>query len=271
MLLKELTEKALTEHWSKLRNYYSKKGHCRDFVSILGNVQVKKINGMSISNLMVGLEDKGNSRSTVNLKIKTFRTLLNLACDYGFIESLPRFKNFIIKDRPGRTKVFTAQEESTVLSYFNEEGLHEMGDLVTVLIDTGLRLSEALNLEKRDIDLELNLLTIWENKDDLPRSVKMTKRVQAVFEQREVFMLNKNQAEYLWRKARIALSCTSDKEFVIHALRHTCASRLVQRGVPLYTVQRWLGHRSIQYTERYAHLDPGQFDSAVSVLEPTIT
>ena len=47
-----------------------------------------------------------------------------------------------------------------------------------------------------------------------------------------------------------------DPQFVVHMLRHTCASRLVQRGVPLAVVQKWMGHSNIQTTLRYAHLAP---------------
>jgi integrase len=46
-----------------------------------------------------------------------------------------------------------------------------------------------------------------------------------------------------------------------HALRHSAASWLVQEGVPLYDVQRLLGHESFQVTQRYAHLAPDAHDA----------
>jgi len=58
-----------------------------------------------------------------------------------------------------------------------------------------------------------------------------------------------------------------DNEFCIHALRHTCASRLVNAGVDLYVVKELLGHSSIQITERYAHLNPVKLVQAMEVLE----
>lgn len=50
-------------------------------------------------------------------------------------------------------------------------------------------------------------------------------------------------------------------DYAPHALRHTAASWLVQQGVPLYDVQRLLGHESPQITARYAHLAPDAHDA----------
>jgi len=57
-----------------------------------------------------------------------------------------------------------------------------------------------------------------------------------------------------------------DPEFTIHAIRHTVASRLVQNGVDLYVVAKWLGHTSIKTTERYAHLAPENLRKAAQTL-----
>jgi site-specific recombinase XerD len=66
---------------------------------------------------------------------------------------------------------------------------------------------------------------------------------------------------------RAEMHLERDEEFVMHALRHTCASRLVNAGIDLYVVKEWLGHSSIQITERYAHLSPSKLVHAVEALE----
>jgi site-specific recombinase XerD len=53
---------------------------------------------------------------------------------------------------------------------------------------------------------------------------------------------------------------------VFHTLRHTFASWLVQRGVPIHVVSNLLGHSSIHVTERYAHLAPDQGRAALELL-----
>ena len=54
---------------------------------------------------------------------------------------------------------------------------------------------------------------------------------------------------------------------VFHTLRHTFASWLVQKGVPLHTVAELMGHRSIAMTQRYAHLSPESLRNAVNLLQ----
>lgn len=54
--------------------------------------------------------------------------------------------------------------------------------------------------------------------------------------------------------------------FRFHDLRHTFASKLVQRGVPLQVVAQLLGHASVLMTQRYAHLAPSQTREAVQKL-----
>jgi site-specific recombinase XerD len=53
-----------------------------------------------------------------------------------------------------------------------------------------------------------------------------------------------------------------------HVLRHTFASHLAMKGVPLNTVQALLGHSTITMTMRYAHVAPSTMRAAIELLSP---
>ncbi len=69
------------------------------------------------------------------------------------------------------------------------------------------------------------------------------------------------------RAFRAALKKAAIMDFRFHDLRHTAATRMVQNGVDLYRVQRILGHKGPQMTQRYAHHYPESLRSAVDTLE----
>jgi len=131
-------------------------------------------------------------------------------------------------------------------------------------------------LKYADINTNSNLISIWINKGERPRSIPMTSRVGRILVSRKSsnpekpFTIDKYQAERAWNWARKDMGFGTDKEFVLHALRHSCASRMVNAGVDLYVVKEWLGHSSIQVTEKYAHLNPAKLVQAVEALEVDI-
>ena len=70
-----------------------------------------------------------------------------------------------------------------------------------------------------------------------------------------------------WNRVRSVMGLENDQQFVIHALRHTCASRLVQGGVSLAVIREWMGHKHIRSTMIYAHLSATSLYEAKNVLE----
>lgn len=60
------------------------------------------------------------------------------------------------------------------------------------------------------------------------------------------------------------------QKVVFHTLRHTFASWLAQRGVPLYTIAKLTGHSELRMVERYAHLAPDGVKEAAMMLEGAI-
>ena len=70
----------------------------------------------------------------------------------------------------------------------------------------------------------------------------------------------------VWRSMRAGLGQADDKDMVMHALRHTCCTRLVSAGTDLRTVMEWMGHASLDITQRYSHFVPQRMSEAVGRL-----
>jgi integrase len=237
----------------------------------IGNVVLSSVGGAEVDNLTKRLEGTGIESSTINRYLATLKTILKYM---NYRTDFIRLR----KEKNGRIRVLSRDEEARAVELL--KGVNgkkpyyiEAGDMVEVLVDTGLRLSELLNLKYEDVNFTSNLISIWINKGDRPRSIPMTRRVRIILEERQYinqvkpFTITIDEAERAWQWMRAEIGLSKDSEFVIHALRHTCASRLVNGGTDIYVVCQWLGHSSIKITERYAHLDPKKLVHAVEVLE----
>ena len=74
-----------------------------------------------------------------------------------------------------------------------------------------------------------------------------------------------------WQRMRHANGKLNDPQFVIHALRHTCATKLMAEGVDIVTVQHWLGHADIKTTMKYAHFMPQRLAVATAAINHRAT
>jgi len=136
-------------------------------------------------------------------------------------------------------------------------------DLVVILLDTGARYGEIANITWDRIDLEQRLIHLWRPKVRNESIIYMTGRVFDILKRRHenkvgdyVFTNDKGGPRgYTSKGIFTAFERAGLKDFHIHDLRHTCASRLVQNGMSLYEVAQMLGHVDVQTTQRYAHLE----------------
>lgn len=268
--LSEAIEKCYEERWAYNNDGIGSYNKAKKILEIIGDKPLDQITYDDLVTIKKYLEKKGDSLATVNRYLATLRVIMRMALrEWKVIIEMPVFK--LHRERPGRIREVSDEEEQKILKYFDDYGPKEMKDLVICLIDTGARLSELLKLEYRDVDFNLKLIHIWKNKAAIPRSVPMTNRVYEILKERQKsrkpFSLNINQVEGLWARVRKHMNLENDPDFVLHILRHTCACRLVRAGVDLYTVMKWLGHSSIKTTERYAHLFPQDLLKAKDRLE----
>jgi len=210
---------------------------------------------------------ESNAGATVNRKMATLSAMLTLAQEEGLIDQRPRIPRE--KEGPHRTRYLTPAEEDELFSHVLDP---DFRNLFIFLVQTGLRVGEARALRWQDLtDGHVN---VRDSKAGNSRRLPLTKKaLECVDQQRSHTSgpwahINQGQVSYVWNRAKSLVPALSgDKEAVPHCLRHTCASRLVQAGVDLLTVQRWLGHASVRMTLIYSHLSPDQMSKACNTLE----
>lgn len=214
------------------------------------------------------------SPSTVNQRLSLVSTVFKEAKKWPGFESLR--VPYIVRQAPrrGRIRVVSPEEEAEAIRLLSGSGRRwhaEMADLVVVLADTGCRLSEALRMATREaglaakmtrgfteVHLESRSITVWDAKANNPSAVPLSDRAYAILERRGSVPfrgLTVDAADNAWEWVREALGLKHDKEFVIHALRHTTASRLVSKGHDTARVQRFMRHKNVATTMKYVHLD----------------
>lgn len=229
---------------------------------------LSEINSMLVLEAIEEWEDEGNNGSTVNRKVSALSTMLTVAAEQGWcpFPKLPRRT-----EGKHRVRWVDEDEEQAILSWCRKLELHDLHDLVIVAIDTGFRRGELLGLVSRDLVNGQLHLHPGKTKSDKGRAVPVTQRVSEIIKrrsnQRRVFEMSTEVLRNQWKALRKAMGLSDDPQFVFHCLRHTCASRLVQNGVPLAVVQAWMGHATIVTTMRYAHLSPDSLMVGLQALE----
>ena len=144
--------------------------------------------------------------------------------------------------------------------------------VITMMLDTGLRVSEVCNLDSSDIDFEDGSARVYGGKGDKDRLVLFTKRtlerIHAWIPIREsrvkgddfAFLLNSAGRRLQPRGVqrlmdRLAIEAGLPKgKLTPHVLRHNFATGLLERGADLVTIQRLLGHSSIATTRVYLEI-----------------
>ena len=145
--------------------------------------------------------------------------------------------------------------------------------LIRLMYTTGMRISEAVSIEEKDLLGDLTLYV--KSKGGNMRPVFVTKEIYLELEEQSLknggpcFIyvdgekMTRRKAYYLIKKAMI--SAGYPKAYP-HALRHSFATELLRKGVSLSHTQRLMGHSSVAITQIYEHLVTDDIQKAHSKL-----
>jgi integrase/recombinase XerC len=238
-----------------------------------GEMGVREIKAAMIRSWLAGLKDGGMSSRSVNRKISSLRSFFKYLLRMGEVEQSP-VAAVIAPKTAKRLPVFVEQENMAEL--FGEvefpdswEGLTDRL-ILALLYNTGMRLSELINLREGQIDGGNRVIKVLGkgNKERvIPASgalmaavedYRRKKRVLLVGADQEVLLVGKKgkklYPQYVYRVVRHYLKqITTIEKKSPHVLRHTFATHLMNEGAELNSVKELLGHASLAATQVYTH------------------
>ncbi|MCA1319766.1 tyrosine-type recombinase/integrase [Bacillus tianshenii] len=233
----------------------------------------------------VGLKD-----TTINIRLRTYRSMLNFLVKEGLLEVNPMDNVKLLRTDIDLTNSFTDEDVKALLAQPNQRDFVGFRDFVAinVLLDTGLRMNELINLKVGDIDFTTRFITLpgEKNKNRKPRLVPFSSYVsklllQLATENREHFksdrlflscygeplgwnQLNK-RLKYYAEKAGI-----DGKKVTAHVYRHTWAKSMILNGCDAFTLQKMGGWADIRTMRRYIQMDTTEMRQSHDDYSPMI-
>jgi len=209
---------------------------------------------------------KGNKPATINSKLQTLKTCLDFTRERGLHTvgfKVPRIK------QPSNARIgfFSVEQQASIESLIDDDAFRLF---FIWSIETGLRPSESLGLTAKMIRRDPivgPVIDVIKTKNGEPRTIPLTSKaleaLETVGEWRRFtsYRITREWAR-LRRRAPELL-----KDFVFYHCRHTCATRLMSKGINVKVVQHWMGHKDIHMTLRYAKLVPTDLAAARDLLE----
>ena len=230
--------------------------------------KINTITQMDISNFINSCRNAGLLDSSINVHLSKLATIFNRLLEDEIIDKKIKVKK--IKLRSKEKNIISQEMEEIFLSNIKKE-VHR--DLVVLLLETGLRINEALNLKKEHIDLQEGFLYIYANKTDTPRAVPITSRVREILSKRignaDLFPRVRYNAFYTMLKNAVKAAGLPE-DITVHSLRHTCLSRLAKNGANASLIMAWAGHKKLSTSQQYIHMNPQDLKNFANKLDNAI-
>jgi integrase len=185
---------------------------------------------------------------------------------------MPRIDN-------ARQRHLTPQEAELLLAVLKKRSLN-WWRIASISLHSGLRLGEILSLTRSDLDLVNGVIHVRSGKTgtrmaymndvlkEIFREMPDGPQTALLFPSRSGKMLEAKDAGKTFARVVKTLGMNPEgvdnrQRVVFHTLRHTFASWLAIKGVPIYTISKLMGHATMEMTQRYAHLSPDVKQTAV--------
>lgn len=242
---------------------------------------VKEIQYIHCIQYLTHMKSKGHSPFTINRKLSSITNFLNFCIDLGIIDqnNIKKVDRYVTTDIEQDNDYLTQEEYRALLQAIKTRVPNQKKSdftiardlfLFSLLLTTGLRITEARLLKISQIDLEHRKITPL-RKGRKFQEIDITEELVELYEnymlERKKIYLEEEAEEIVFVSVTGKIIATKDcnktlakycnraniKVVTCHDLRHTCATTLMKRGANLEDVSSLLGHKSLTTTSRYIH------------------
>jgi len=263
--LKQLCSEYLTQHSKEnKRSWKRDEVTINHFLQLFGDKNIRQLSSFLITGYRND-RSKKVCKSTVNRELDTIRNMFNKAVEWCYIEKSPYTGVEKYKVNNTNLRILSSEEFKSVIQVSSET----LKPILLMAVNTGMRISEILNLLWNDVNLDKGYILIRDSKNYESRYIPIHQELKKVL----VNLKEKSETEYVfggrksirkqWQKA---LKLSGIEHCRFHDLRHTFASNLVMAGVDLVTVSQLMGHKDLSMTKRYAHPTPEHKKRAIESL-----
>lgn len=261
-----------------------------DFLSNEGTKKVvpREVTPVELRGYVAALHDAGYARTSIARKLASLRSFYKFAIRQGMAETNPAQP---LRNPRGQRKLphfLTSDEIETLLKApgtQNEMGLRDRA-MLEVMYSAGLRVSEIVGMNDRDIDPEEGVVRV-RGKGRKERFGAIGKYADQAL--KDYFRV-RTRADYGTAKElptftnkfgkrlttrsvarmleKYIKQCGLDARTTPHTLRHSFATHLLDRGADIRSVQEMLGHKSLGTTQIYTHVSTSSIKLAYSKAHP---
>ncbi len=244
------------------------------------NVPLREITPVMMDTFVNKLKREKSKRTgkplaarTIQYTLAVIRQIWNYALSRGLTDKPYPAKRVKAPTADNRRTSFLSREEAESLLEALQARSPEMHDMSLISLFCGLRAGEIFKLSWADVNFQEGFVHVRDRKNKESGTAWMTPRVKEMLERRFAERVStdfvfpsadgkmRNDISRLFCKVVAELGLNDGKtdqrdKIVFHTLRHTFASWLAQKGVPLHSLAGLMGHKTTAMTQRYAHLAP---------------
>lgn len=237
-----------------------------------GKLDLREITPLEIEAYRAKRLKAGVRKSTTNRELALLKKMFHLAVDWSYCSDNPIVKVKLFPEKDNlKERVLSPEEEGKLISHCPPHLI----PIVVFALNTGMRRGEILGLRWDQVDHAGKAIRVTGTKSGRDRIIPLNEAASEVIGlQRQksngIYVFPSTKGKEYMKSVAHSFTRACRKAGIMglrfHDLRHTFASRLIQKGADIITVQNLLGHYSVTVTQRYTHTGADEKRRAVEIL-----